>query len=146
MALFGGKNKKEKEVKEVKPTSKDSDYVDPATGQVIGKPATKKGSSKKLKKDTGFAYKTLIRPVVSEKATDLTTDNKYVFEVRKGINKRTVELAVEKVYDTKVKSVNVMNVKGKERKVGRTIGRTPDRRKAIVTLEEGEKIEVFEGV
>lgn len=144
MALFG-KKRKDDTGKEEK-SSGGSSYVDPATGQVIGKPKAEKKSSRKLKKDTGFAYRALIRPVISEKATDLTAENQYVFEVSKNAGKRMIKTAVEKVYDTKVKSVNVMNVQGKTRRRGATTGRTKHWKKAVVTLEEGQKIEIFEGV
>lgn len=91
-------------------------------------------------------YEVLRRPVVTEKSTLLQGQNKYVFEVATAANKAQIQEAVEKAFNVKVLAVNVSNVHGKVRRIGRTFGRTPDWKKAIVTLRAGDKIEVFEGV
>lgn len=83
----------------------------------------------------------LIRPVVSEKAGRLSALGKYVFEVRPNANATEVKKEVERVYDVKVASVNTMTVKGKVRRRGRQVGRTKDRKKAVVTLIPGQTIE-----
>lgn len=91
-------------------------------------------------------YDVLRRPVITEKNTLLSTQNKYVFEVYRDANKPQIKEAVEKAFKVKVKSVNVICVSGKMRRAGRRRGMTSPWKKAVVTLEAGHKIEVFEGV
>ena len=91
-------------------------------------------------------YEVLRRPIVTEKSTMLATLGKYVFEVSPGANKLQIQEAVEKAFDVHVRAVNVMRVRGKPSKRGRTVSRAPDWKKAIVTLQAGEQIQVFEGV
>ena len=89
----------------------------------------------------------VLRPMITEKATELGGENKYAFEVRRDANKSQIKEAVQKGFDVKVESVNVMNVKGKPRRVrGNRIKHGPDWKKAVVTLAPGDKIELFEGV
>jgi len=89
----------------------------------------------------------VLRPMITEKATELGGANKYMFEVRRDANKTQIKEAVQKGFDVKVESVNVMNVKGKPRKVrGNRIKHRPDWKKAVVTLAAGDKIELFQGV
>lgn len=88
----------------------------------------------------------LRRPVVTEKTTSLQAQNKYAFEVVKGANKPQIKEAVEKAFNVTVEDVNVMNVHGRMRRIGKHHGMTPSWKKAIVTLKEGHKIELFEGV
>lgn len=88
----------------------------------------------------------LRRPIVTEKSTTLQGQNKYTFEVLKTANKPQVKQAVERAFNVNVVAVNVMIVPGKKRRVGRHIGMTPSWKKAVVTLKEGQKIELFEGV
>lgn len=78
--------------------------------------------------------------LVTEKSTDLQEHGKYVFQVAPGANKIEIAGAVESLYDVKVKSVNVINCKGKPKRLGRAqrMGRRSDWRKAIVTLSEGD--------
>ena len=89
----------------------------------------------------------VLRPMITEKATELGGANKYMFEVRRDANKTQIKEAVQKGFDVKVESVNVMNVKGTPRRVrGNRIKHRPDWKKAIVTLAPGDKIELFQGV
>lgn len=89
----------------------------------------------------------LVRPLITEKATRLNGDNKYVFEVQRHANKAQVKEAVEKGFEVKVECVNVMTMKGKPRRVrGNRIKHTPNWKKAVVTLAEGDKLELFEGI
>ena len=92
------------------------------------------------------AYEVLRRPVITEKNTVLLEQNKYAFEVASGANKAQIKEAVEKAFKVKVASVNVMHVPGKMRRAGRGRGMTRSWKKAVVTLEPGNKIELFEGV
>jgi large subunit ribosomal protein L23 len=92
-------------------------------------------------------YQVLKRPLITEKGTRQKEEaNKIIFEVDRCANKIMVRNAVESIFKVKVLSVKMMNVKGKERRVGRNAGRRPDWKKAIVRLGPGENIEFFEGV
>ena len=91
-------------------------------------------------------YEVLQRPLVTEKTTTLQTAGKYAFEVGKNANKRQIKEAVEKAFKVKVTAVNVMNEPGEIKRVGRRYVQTPSRKKAIVTLRAGDKIQLFEGV
>lgn len=87
----------------------------------------------------------LIRPIVTEKSTDLmTSDNKYTFVIDRKANKTQVKQAVEEIFNVKVDKVNTMRVRGKIRRQGQSVGRTSDYKKAIVTLADGHTIDVFE--
>ena len=87
----------------------------------------------------------IIRPIISERSMELVGENKYVF-VAKEANKVEIKKAVEELFDVAVEAVNTVNMPGKRKRLGRNVGRTPARKKAIVTLREGEKIEIFEGL
>ncbi len=91
-------------------------------------------------------YQVLRRPLITEKNTILQAQGKYAFEVAGESNKHQVKQAVEKAFNVKVTAVNVMTVPGKGRRVGRREVVTPSWKKAIVTLQPGDKIELFEGV
>ncbi len=89
----------------------------------------------------------VIRPMITEKATRLGGENKYMFEVRSEANKAQIKDAVEKGFEVKVTDVNVMVMKGKPRRTrGNRIKHRPDWKKAVVTLSPGDKIELFEGI
>lgn len=89
------------------------------------------------------AREVLKRPVITERSSEQMAEQKYTFEVDTRANKTEVKDAVESIFGVKVSNVNIMNVKGKKKRVGRYTGLTNKRRKAIVTLAEGE-IELFE--
>lgn len=86
------------------------------------------------------------RPVVTEKSMQLLEENKYTFIVDMKANKPEIRKAVEELFNVKVEKVRTMRVKGKPKRFRNSVGRTPDVKKAIVTLGEGEKIELFEGM
>lgn len=88
----------------------------------------------------------LVRPLVTEKATNLAAAGKYAFVVSKGANKISVARAVEAAYGVKPVAVNIMNMEGKKVSRGRVSGQRSDWRKAIVTLKKGETIKIYEGV
>ena len=92
------------------------------------------------------AYQVLLRPLITEKGTMLAEQNKYAFQVAKGANKLQIKEAVEKAWDVHVVKVNTMVMPGKTKRVGRSTGKTSEWKKAVVTLQEGERIEFFEGV
>lgn len=91
-------------------------------------------------------YEVLRRPIITEKNSMLSAQSKYSFEVARDANKPLIKEAVEKAFKVKVTSVNVICVPGKMRRAGRRRGMTPEWKKAVVTLEPGQKIELFEGV
>lgn len=86
----------------------------------------------------------IIRPVITEKATELAKQNKYVFRVHKKANKDMIEKAINSIFGVTPVKVNVMVVRGKRKRVRYNYGYTASWKKAIVTLKEGDKIEVFE--
>ena len=85
----------------------------------------------------------LIRPKITERTTDLMAEGKYVFIVDKRANKIQIADAVAEIFKVKVEKVNTVNVKGKTKRMGRTQGKRPDYKKAIVKLAPGETIEFF---
>ena len=85
----------------------------------------------------------LIRPLITEKTTELMAEGKYVFKVAKNANKIEIAKAVKEIFNVKVLKVNTVNVKGKTKRIGRTSGKRPDYKKAIVKLAAGENIEFF---
>ena len=91
-------------------------------------------------------YSIIKAPVITEKSTTQTRGSKVVFWVDVGVNKKEIKEAVEKIFNVKVKDVNTIKVPGKVKRLGKYSGTTPVRKKAYVTLREGQKIELFEGV
>ena len=85
----------------------------------------------------------LKKPVLTEKSLTLLQENKYTFDVDVNANKIEIRNAVEKMFNVKVESVNVMNVAAKTKRLGKYVGKTNRRRKAIVTLKEGYSIDLF---
>lgn len=90
----------------------------------------------------------IIKPVITEKSMDSLQEGKYTFKVAKNANKVEIKRAIETLFDgVKVAKVNTINCRGRQRRVGMNIGKTPDWKKAIVTLAEGSKtIEFFENM
>jgi large subunit ribosomal protein L23 len=91
-------------------------------------------------------YDVIRRPIVTEKSAILNESNKYVFEVDVNATKPIIKEAVEKIFKVAVLKVNVMNVPGKTKRFKGTIGRTSDRKKAIVTLANNNVIDFMLGV
>ena len=91
-------------------------------------------------------YQIIIRPLITEKATILAGDGKYAFEVDRRANKPQVRQAIEMAFKVRVLKVNTMNVHCKRRRRGMNYVQTRSWKKAIVTLAEGDTIEIFEGV
>lgn len=93
-----------------------------------------------------LAREIIIKPVVTEKSVDLMQENKYCFKVAKDANKIEIKNAIEEIFKVTVVNVNTVNVHGKMKRMGRTQGTTASWKKAVVTLREGDSIEVFEGL
>ena len=77
----------------------------------------------------------ILAPVVTEKSSSEIAEGKYTFKVNKKATKIDIKRAVEKLFEVKVLNVNTMTVKGKEKRVGRNVGKTSDWKKAIVTID-----------
>lgn len=93
------------------------------------------------------AYDIILRPVLTEKTYDSIGDKKYTFEVAINAGKTEIKAAVEEIFGVKVATVNTLRQEGKIKRQGRTQGRTPERKKAYVTLKKDSKgIEFFEGM
>jgi large subunit ribosomal protein L23 len=91
-------------------------------------------------------YQIIKRPLITEKANILKEkENKVSFVVDRGANKAEIKEAVERLLKVKVLEVHVSNMKGKPRRIGRTMGKRSDWKKAVVTLRPGDHVEFFEG-
>jgi large subunit ribosomal protein L23 len=86
----------------------------------------------------------LIKPIVTEKASNLMADNKYTFKVAKAANKIEIKYAVENVFKVDVVDVRTMNLPGKRKRQGRAVGMTPEWKKAIITLKQGQRLPIFD--
>ncbi|GMO17828.1 MAG: 50S ribosomal protein L23 [Spirochaetaceae bacterium] len=88
----------------------------------------------------------LVEPVLSEKTNNMRESCKYVFKVDPRASKLQIKEAVRRVFKVTPVSCNVMNVPGKPKRLRYKAGKTPEWKKAIVTIKQGEKIALFEGV
>ncbi|MBI4435055.1 50S ribosomal protein L23 [Candidatus Uhrbacteria bacterium] len=88
----------------------------------------------------------IVKPLISEKAANLAGANQYVFVVRKDANRLQVRAAIKTMYGVSPISINVLNVRGKKVRFGRTQGTRSDWKKAVITLPAGQTINVYEGV
>ena len=87
----------------------------------------------------------IIRPIISEKSTGMLEKNKYVFKVARDANKLTIMQALKELFNVNAEKVNIVNVRGKNRRLRYKIGKRTAWKKAIVTLRAGDKIEIFDG-
>jgi large subunit ribosomal protein L23 len=91
-------------------------------------------------------HRTIIRPVMTEKTSaGYQARGEYTFEVAPTADKAAIRQAIERLFGVKVTGVWTANMRGKARKVGKTAGKRPNWKKAIVRLREGDTIDVFEG-
>ena len=91
-------------------------------------------------------HRTIVRPLITEKTSAAYQNrSEYAFEVHPDATKPQIRSAIEQLFGVKVTDVWTMNVRGKEKRMGRTVGRRPNWKKAIVKLREGDTIEIFEG-
>ena len=92
-------------------------------------------------------YDVIIKPVITEQSMDIAPEKKYTFKVHPDANKTEVKRAVEEIFDVEVAKVNIMNVKGKKKRMGRFEGMTAASKKAIVTLtKDSKEIEFFQSL
>jgi large subunit ribosomal protein L23 len=91
-------------------------------------------------------YQVIKKPLITEKANILKEkENKVAFVVDRGANKAEIKEAVERLLKVKVLKVHISNMKGKPRRIGRSIGKRPDWKKAVVSLRPGDRVDFFEG-
>ncbi|MBI4824191.1 MAG: 50S ribosomal protein L23 [Nitrospirae bacterium] len=92
-------------------------------------------------------YSVIKKPLFTEKGASLKeTQNKVFVEVYKDVNKVDIKKAIEEIFKVKVEKVNMVHVEGKWKSLGKSKGKKPDRKKAIITLKKGEKLDFIEGV
>ena len=104
------------------------------------------GKKSEIRGKTKQAYRILIKPLVTEKASHLGPLNKYIFAIDPKMNKIEVKKAIRTIYNVEPVKVNVSNFFGKNIRQGKISGRTKNWKKAIVTLRQGDIIKVYEGV
>jgi len=86
---------------------------------------------------------TIKKPIISEKTMDLSKLNKYVFLVDRKASSHEIKKGIESIYKVNVEAVNIINQKGKVKSLGRSVGRRPASKKAIVTLRKGQAIDIL---
>ena len=90
-------------------------------------------------------YDVIISPIITENTMDMAADKKYAFKVAKDSNKTEIRKALEEIFGVDVAKVNIVNVSGKKKRLGRTFGTTSSYKKAVVTLTPDSKdIELFQ--
>ena len=91
-------------------------------------------------------HRTIVRPLITEKSSAAYQERgEYTFEVHPDASKPQIRAAIEQLFGVKVTGVWTSHQRGKEKRVGKTVGRRPNWKKAIVTLRDGDTIEIFEG-
>jgi len=135
-----GKDEKEKK----KDKKKDKKKKEKKAKKSKPKKSKKKKTKKPKKKisSQGIAHRVLIKPVITEKATRLQSQGIYSFYVKPEANKIEVKKAVKEVFDVEPEKVRTIKIPGKSIRRGLTQGRTKDRKKALVFLSKGDKIEL----
>ena len=139
MGIFSKKKVEKKEE-----TVKKTDNVKIEAKKSVKK--VKKIKKEDVKKTHGDAYKNLIRPIITEKVSFLGMYNQYVFEVSAKTNKVEIKKSIKSLYGISPIKVNIINVRGKVTRHGRTTGKRKNWKKVIITLKQGDKIDVYEGV
>ncbi|MEX2503080.1 MAG: 50S ribosomal protein L23 [Trueperaceae bacterium] len=92
------------------------------------------------------AHDVILRPALSEKAVSMIDAGKYAFFVHPHANRTQIKDAVERVFEVDVVRINLLKVRGKTKRMGRYAGKQAERKKAIVTLAAGQKIQQLEGL
>jgi len=149
MGFFNRKKQDEKKPEEAKPEAKVADSkkeVKPNEKSEIKPKKTTETKPGEIKGKSNQAHLVLVKPLVTEKATDLGALNKYVFAVNPKMNKVEVKKAIRSIYKVDPIQINILNFSGRKVKFGRVQGTTKRWKKAIVTLKPGDKIEIYEGV
>ena len=124
----------------------------PEVKKVVSKKPTKKveekvkSVKKKLVKPGREAYKVLVKPIISEKATVAESLGVYTFKVSCDASKIEIAKAVMQIYGVTPKKIRVINMEGKKMRYGRKFGRRSDWKKALISLPKGQSISIHEGV
>src|SRR4030042_4884657 len=137
------KKRKGKEIKEKKEKPKKQEVVKGEKKEEPKKPSAAERPRNKTRKKPVETYNVLKTPHITEKATDLTKENKYIFKVFPRTNKKEIKRAIEGLYNVDVVSVRIINIPPKRRRLGRTLGWRKGYKKAIIKIKEGQKIEVL---
>jgi large subunit ribosomal protein L23 len=141
MSIFSKKHKEEK---------KDESKKEVAEVKVAEKAGVISNREQKDNKERKYnnlsTHQILIRPLVTEKGALIGAENKYLFEVSPRTNKSEVRKAIEHSYNVKPEKINIINVKGKTTRSGKSVGHLKNWKKAVVSLKQGDKISVYEGV
>jgi large subunit ribosomal protein L23 len=142
--IQGKPEKKAEKVSVAVPTGQAGGRQAKTEKKKIGKtePTAEKVVLKSAKK-SHFSYEVISRPHISEKATYLGEKNQYIFEILPNYNKKEVKKAVEGIYGVNVLSVNMIKIPAKKRRLGKTQGFRKKYSKAVVTVKEGQKIEIL---
>ena len=134
-------DKEAKTAKEKKPVVKKAEGPEHSRREEIKKEQPKVEVPK-----SGKAYRVLVKPIISEKATHHAADRKYTFEVATNANKVEIKKAVQEIYGVMPTDVNIINQRGKAVRFGRNYGVQKAVKKAIVTLKKGDNIKLYEGI
>ena len=138
------KTQKAVKVKKVKQASKKVESKDTAKDKAVATSKIKVAPKATLSK--GDAHRIIVKPLVTEKATDMSALNQYTFEVAIRSNKIEIKKAIRALYHVDPKKIRIINKPGKLIRRGRHTGVTKKWKKAIVSLKAGDKIEFFSGV
>lgn len=141
-----GKDKKPRNVVEAETAKKKAAGAATDAGASKAVKPVKSDKKRATKDDTGHAYRILQHALITEKASLMAAQRQYSFAVHPAANKAQVAEAVTSVYGVTPTAVQIIRVSGKKIRFGRIEGRTKKWKKAIVTLPEGEKIDLYEGV
>ena len=106
----------------------------------------KKEEKNKNKKISLHTYDVINKPVITEKGTLLSSNSQIVFNVAIDANKKHIKNAVEKLFDVNVKKINIIVSKGKTKRFKGKLGKRKDYKKAIISLEKGQKIDITTGI
>ena len=140
MAIFGRSKEKETPKTTSEKVAKSVVKKEAAKKEPVKKEVKKVATKKTVEKHV--AKEILVKPLITEKVTDLAAHNQYVFAVHKNVNKIEVKNEIKKNYKVEPIKINMVTVKGKNVRFGRTIGKRKDWKKAIVILKKGDTINV----
>jgi len=149
-AKRGIKKEVKKEVKKISNNGKQDSETKATSENKTGKIANPEKNDKNTsglsqREQSEIAYRVLTEPWITERSHNLMALNKYVFKVAEFSNRNQIKKAVEELYNVRVIKMNIINIPSKKRNFARKAGWKSGYKKAIVTLKEGDKIELFQG-
>lgn len=137
------KKKDEAEKAKTKPAKKPAKASVVKEEKIKAEPAAPKAVKTAKAGNTKFSFDAVKQPHISEKASDLSIKDQYIFKVNAGYNKKEIKDAVEGIYNVDVLAVNIIKIPAKKRRLGRTEGFRKAYKKAIVKIKNGQKIEIL---